>query len=46
MNLNNPKTFGEKLQWLKLRAERYISSNLVDKYKVREYVEKKIGKNI
>lgn len=44
MNLNNPKTFGEKIQWLKLRAERYISSNLVDKYKVREYVEKKIGK--
>jgi len=42
-NLDNPKTFNEKLQWLKLndRKPKYI--DLVDKYKVREYITNKIG---
>lgn len=44
LNLNNPKTFNEKLQWLKLydRKQEYI--NMVDKYGVKEYISKKIGK--
>lgn len=44
LNLNNPKTFGEKIQWIKLygNIERY--SDLVDKYKVRGFVMRKIGK--
>ena len=43
LNLDNPKTFNEKLQWLKLynRNPRYIK--MVDKYKVREYISEKIG---
>lgn len=43
LNLKNPRTFNEKLQWLKLfdRKERY--SRLVDKYEVRKYVDEKIG---
>jgi hypothetical protein len=43
LNLKNPKTFNEKLQWLKLydRNPAYVS--LVDKYAVRKYIENTIG---
>lgn len=43
LNLENPQTFNEKLQWLKLhnRKEEYVT--LVDKYAVKEYVAKLIG---
>lgn len=43
LNLDNPKKYSEKLQWLKLynRKDEYI--NMVDKYEVRKYVEEKIG---
>jgi len=43
LNLKNPRTFQEKLQWLKLndRNPKYIS--LVDKYEVRTIISKKIG---
>ncbi len=43
LNLENPQTFNEKLQWLKLhnRKEEYVT--LVDKYAVKEYVAKQIG---
>ena len=44
MKLKNPKTLGEKLQWIKLRADEFIDSKFVDKYEVRKYVEGKIGK--
>lgn len=44
LNLNNPVTYNEKLQWLKLydRNERYV--DIVDKYEVRKYVKSKVGK--
>lgn len=44
LDLKNPKTFNEKLQWLKLydRNPEYI--NMVDKYEVKKYISKKIGK--
>ena len=44
LNLKSPKTLNEKLQWLKLydRKPEYIQ--LVDKYRVREYIANKIGK--
>jgi hypothetical protein len=44
LNLSNPTTFNEKLQWLKLydRKKEYIQ--MVDKYEVREYIAKTIGK--
>jgi len=46
LNLKNPVTFNEKIQWLKLfdRNERYTS--LVDKYEVRKYVEEIVGLEI
>lgn len=43
LNLQNPKSYNEKLQWLKLFDHNPIYSNMVDKYEVRKYVEGKIG---
>ena len=43
LNLNNPKAFTEKIQWLKLYDRNPIYTNWVDKYLVREYIEKTIG---
>ena len=45
LNLDNPKTFNEKLQWLKLYNRNPMYTKLVDKYEVREYVSKIIGKD-
>ncbi|KEI03770.1 ATP-grasp fold amidoligase family protein [Clostridium botulinum] len=45
LNLKNPKTFNEKLQWLKLYDRNPLYTKLVDKYEVREYIEKEIGKD-
>lgn len=44
LDLDDPKTYNEKLQWLKLYDHNSIYTDLVDKYKVRSFVEKKIGK--
>src|SRR5690554_6695477 len=43
LNLRNPKTFNEKLQWLKLYDRNPLYTNLVDKYKVREFISQTIG---
>lgn len=43
LNLDNPQTFNEKLQWLKLYNRKPEYTMMVDKYKVREYVAKTIG---
>ena len=42
-NLNNPKTYNEKLNWLKLHDRNPLYTILVDKYEVKEYVGKAIG---
>jgi len=44
LDLDNPRTFNEKLQWLKLNDKNPEYTLMVDKYKAREFVEKKIGK--
>jgi hypothetical protein len=44
INFDNPKTFNEKIQWLKLYDSTPIKILLSDKYKVRDYIAKKIGK--
>lgn len=44
MNLETPKTFNEKLQWLKLYDRRPEYTVLSDKYTAKEYVAEKIGK--
>ena len=36
LNLKNPQTFNEKLQWLKLYGRRPIDTILSDKYAVKE----------
>lgn len=43
LNLNNPQTFNEKLQWLKLYDRRPEYTGMVDKYAVKKYVSEKIG---
>jgi len=43
INLNNPKSFNEKTQWLKLNDHKSIYGELVDKIKVKDIVSKKIG---
>ena len=43
LDLKNPKTFNEKLQWLKLYNRRPEYTMMVDKYAVKQYVADKIG---
>ena len=42
-NFRNPKTFNEKLQWLKLYDHNPQYTQYADKYAVREYVRDTIG---
>ncbi len=42
-DLDHPKTFNEKLQWLKLNDRNPYYTKLVDKYAVKEYVSNLIG---
>ena len=44
LNLDNPKTYNEKLQWLKLYNHKPEYTIMVDKYLAKEYVANKIGK--
>lgn len=43
LNIENPQTFNEKLQWLKLHDRNPLYTKLSDKYEVREYVKNVIG---
>lgn len=43
LNLDEPKTFNGKLQWLKLYDRKDEYTYMVDKYHVKEYVAQKIG---
>lgn len=43
MNWKEPKTFNEKLQWLKIHDRNPEYSKLVDKYEVKKYIAEKIG---
>ena len=43
LDLENPITFNEKLQWLKLFDRKPEYTMMVDKYLVREYVKEKLG---
>lgn len=42
-DLENPRTFNEKIQWLKLHDRRPEYTAMVDKYEVKKYVADKIG---
>lgn len=43
LNLENPQTFNEKLQWLKLHDRKPIYTTMVDKYEAKKYVADIIG---
>ena len=44
INWHNPKTYNEKLQWIKIYDRNPLYTKMVDKYEVREYIETIIGK--
>lgn len=44
LDFNNPITFNEKLQWIKLYGADDVQTRLADKYLVKKYVESRIGK--
>lgn len=44
LNLNHPRTFCEKIQWLKLYGRDNDTYKLVDKYLVKDIVASQIGK--
>lgn len=43
LNLDRPKTFNEKIQWLKLHDRNPEYTEMVDKYEVKKYVAEIIG---
>jgi len=43
LNLKSPKTFNEKIQWLKIHDRTPLHVVCSDKYLVREHIKKKIG---
>lgn len=43
LNLKTPKTFNEKLSWIKLYDRQPLYTRLADKYMVKQYVAERIG---
>lgn len=43
LNLENPQTYNEKIQWMKLYDSTQQKADLADKFKVRDYVKEKLG---
>ena len=43
LNLKNPQTYSEKLQWIKLFDRRLEYTQMVDKYEAKYYVKERIG---
>jgi len=43
LNLSNPKTFNEKLQWLKLHNRKQEYTIMADKVKAKEYITNLLG---
>lgn len=43
LNLKEPKTLNEKLQWLKLYDRTPLHTKCADKFLVREYIKEKVG---
>ncbi len=44
INWKNPKTFSEKIQWLKIYDRKPEYTTMADKYAVKDYVARRIGK--
>ncbi len=45
LNIENPRSFNEKVQWLKLHDRRPEYTTMVDKYEVKKYVASVIGED-
>jgi len=45
LNINSPKTFNEKINWLKIHGYKKENHYKADKLKVREYIKDCIGEN-
>lgn len=43
LNLKTPKTFNEKMSWIKLYDRQPLYTRLADKYEVKQYVAERIG---
>ena len=43
INFDDPKSFNEKIQWIKLNYKNPLLTKCADKFVVREYVKEKIG---
>ncbi len=43
LNLKEPKTFNEKIQWLKVHSRNPDYIRMVDKYEVKQYIKEKIA---
>lgn len=43
LNLCNPRTFNEKLQWIKFYDHNPLYTTLVDKYRMKDYVMERVG---
>lgn len=43
LNLENPQTYSEKLQWMKIHDRNPLYTTLVDKKEVKDYVKNTIG---
>lgn len=43
LNLENPVTYNEKLQWLKLNDRRSVYASMVDKLEMKAFVEQRVG---
>jgi len=45
VNLKNPQTYNEKLNWLRLHDHNPAYQEIVDKYETKGYVEKFLGED-
>lgn len=45
LNLANPKTFNEKMQWLKFFNQNAILTTMADKHSVKKYISELIGEH-
>ena len=45
LDLKNPRTFNEKIQWYKLYYENALIPRITDKYKFKSYVAEQLGSN-
>lgn len=44
LNIKNPRSYNEKLQWLKVYDRKDEYTKMADKYEMKKYVEEKLGK--